>query len=252
MSLMSIDANYQHRISVIRSLVGDYVRSPSLSHIRSAHALDKLASEIVRRLDVGSPIWVKWNDVRDEMARACCPCWIPEPMLAAALNALPGQKLTQTDVSSRLAVLQEEMGEWPRDQFQEGCGAILEEETAAGTELIAIIYRMRAYIEQEDIRLHEEQNRKWRERTAAERAALEARFLAGADAKWTPVAESKALYCRMNGRAFRLSRAVDGKQELERIATHDSARGVLVGRYASRGEATAAVREIAYKPDFLT
>lgn len=129
--------------------------------------------------------------------------------------------------------------------------AILEEETSAGTELIAIIYRMRSFIELEETRLHEERNRAWRERTAAERAALEARFLAGADSKWTPVAGSKAMYCRMNGRAFRLSRAVDGKQELERVSTHDSEAGILIGRYDSRGAATAAVRQIAYKPDFL-
>lgn len=248
---MSIDPLHQHRISVIRNLVGDYVRSPSLVHLRSVHALDKLASEIVRRLDAGSPLWTKWNDVRDELARASCPCWIPSPMLVIALNALPGPKLTATDVTSRIEVLQEELGEWPRDHLRSGCEAILNEEIEAGTELMAILFRIRSHIDQEEARLHEERERAYKERTAAERARLEARFLAGADSKWTPVAGSKTLYCRMNGRVFRLVRAVDGKQVLERIASHNSDTGILVGRYASRGDATAAVREVAYKPDFL-
>ena len=248
---MSIDPLHQHRISVIRSLLGDYVRSPSLAHLRSMHALDKLASEIVRRLDAALPLWTKWSDVREELARASCPCWIPAPTLVAALNGLPGPRLTATDVTSRLEVLQEELGEWPRDHLRAGCESILEEETAAGTELMAIVYRIRSYIELEEARLHEERDRAYRERTAGERAALEARFLAGADCKWTPVAGSKALYCRVNGRVYRLVRAVDGKQELERIATHDSETGILVGRYSRRGDATAAVREVAYRTDFL-
>lgn len=248
---MSIDPLHQHRIYVVRSLVGDYLRSPSLAHLRSAYALDKLASEIVRRLDAGSPLWVKWNDSREELARASCPCWIPVPTLVAALNALPGPKLTATDVTSRIDVLQEELGEWPRDHLRSECEAILQEEAAAGTELMGIIYRIRSHIDQEETRQHEERERAYRARIAAERAALEARFVAGADCKWTPVAGSKVLYCRMNGRVFRLTRAVDGKQELDRMATHDAERGVLIGRYASRGDATSAVREIAYKPDFL-
>lgn len=191
MTGMSIDPQHQHRISVIRSLVGDYVRSPSLSHIRSIHALDRLASEILRRLDVGSPLWVKWNDQRDELARASCPCWIPVPILVAALNALPGPKVTATDVISRIDVLQEELGEWPRDHLRSGCEAILQEEIAAGTELMATIYRIRSHIDREETRLHEERERAYRERTAAEHARPEARFLAGADSKWTPTPRQK-------------------------------------------------------------
>lgn len=248
---MSLEPLRQHRVALIRSLVGDYVHSPSLAHLRSVHALDKLASEIIRRLDAGSPLWVKWNDAREELARASCPCWIPVPILAAALNALPGPKLTETDVTSRIDVLQEELGEWPRDHLRSGCEAILQEEAAAGTELMAIIYRLRSHIDQEETRLHEERERAYRERTAAERMALEARFLAGADSKWTPVAGSKHLHCRMNGRVFRLVRGVDGKHELQRIVSHESEKGILVGRYARRSDATTAVREVAYKPDFL-
>ena len=42
----------QHRIATVREMLSDFVRSPSLKHLRSVHVLDKLASEIVRRLDL--------------------------------------------------------------------------------------------------------------------------------------------------------------------------------------------------------
>lgn len=242
----------QHRIATVREMLSDFVRSPSLKHLRSVHVLDKLASEIVRRLDLPPQLWSKWGGSREDLIRMACPCWIPVVELAAALNELPGPKLTLTDVSARLQVVQEELGEWSIDRWQAGCEAIFNDEKRAGTELMAIAVRIRTFIEDEEARLHRERDHAYRERVAAKKASLEARFLAGADCKWTPIAGSKDIFCRMNGRVFRLSRAVDGRYELERISSHESGNGIVAGRYARRGDATAAVREMAYKPDFLT
>jgi len=241
----------QHRVSTVRNLLSEFVRSPSLTHLRSHHVLDKLASEIVRRLDAASPLWGKWGGAREDLARAACPCWIPLADLTTALNSLPGPKLTSTDVSARIEVLQDELGEWPRDHLQDACTAIYREERQAGTELMAIVVRIRSFIEQEETRLQQEREQNYRARVETEKAKLEARFLAGVDCKWTTIASSKAIFCRMNGRVFRLDKAVDGRYELVRIASHDGEEGVVAGRYARRGDATAAVKEMAYKPDFL-
>jgi len=241
----------QHRVSTVRNLLSEFVRSPSLAHLRSPHVLDKLASEIVRRLDLASPLWGKWGGAREDLIRAACPCWIPLVDITTALNSLPGPKLTSTDVSARLEVLQDELGEWPPDHLQSACAAIYHEEKQAGTELMAIVIRLRSFIELEETRLQQEREQNYRTRVEAEKAKLEARFMAGADCKWTPIAGSKAIFCRMNGRVFRLDKAVDGRYELVRVPSHNEQEGIVAGRYARRGDATAAVKEMAYRPDFL-
>jgi hypothetical protein len=43
-------------------------------------------------------------------------------------------------------------------------------------------------------------------------------FLSGADCKWTQIGSSTNSYCRVNGRTYRLSRAVDKKLEVWRGA----------------------------------
>lgn len=214
----------QHRVKMVREPLSEFVRSPSLSHLRSVHALDKLASKIVRRLD-SPPLWGKWGGSREDLVRMACPCWIPIADLTTALNDLSGSKPTQTDVLARLSVVQEDLGAWPMNRWQAGCEMIFNEERLAGTEMVAIAVRMRQFIEDEEARQRQEWETSYRERVVAEKAKLEARFLAGADCKWTPVAGSKAIYCRMNGRVFRLSRAVDGRYELDRVALTTASMG---------------------------
>lgn len=232
-------------------MLGDYVRSPSLAHLRSAHALDRLASEIVRQLDMPTRLWAKWGGSREDLVRASCPCWIPLADLAASLNELPGPKLTLSDVSGRLQILQDELGEWPDDRWHAGCEAIFNEERLQGTEIMACVVRIRSFIEDEEARFLRENDQRYKERVAAEKASLEALFLAGADCKWTPVQSSTTIYCRMNGRVFSLSRAVDAKYELQRVRSHDCGSGIMVGRYGRRGDATTAVKDMAYRPDVL-
>lgn len=231
-------------------MLATYVRSPSLEHLRNPDMLNHLATEIVGVLDMPPTLWSKWGGPREDLIRAACPCWIPLSDLAEALNQLPGPHLTDTDVSGRLQIMQEELSDWPLDRWRSGCEAIHAEEKQAGTELMASLVRIRTFIDDEEARYYEERQLEYREKVAADKAALEARFLAGADCKWTPIQGSMTHYCRVNGRAFRLTKASDGRHELERIASHESKEGVLIGRYGRRGDATAAIKDVAYKTDF--
>lgn len=45
------------RLRLVKELLFDYVKSPSLRHIRDPHALVKLAREIVRQIDLGNSVW---------------------------------------------------------------------------------------------------------------------------------------------------------------------------------------------------
>jgi hypothetical protein len=49
------------RTATVHSLLADYVRSPSLRHIREPRSLAKLALEIVTKLDHDSAVWRKWQ-----------------------------------------------------------------------------------------------------------------------------------------------------------------------------------------------
>ena len=57
-----------------------------------------------------------------------------------------------------------------------------------------------------------------------------------------------ALFCRINGRSYRLSSASDKRWDLHRIASVED-KGVSVGRYAQRRDVTKALAEIAYRPE---
>ena len=76
-------------------------------------------------------------------------------------------------------------------------------------------------------------------------AVLQAQFLSGADCKWTPLAGHEGLYCRMNGRAFRLMKDAQKKHVLHRVGEPSDA-GAIVGRYATRTDATKALEVVAF------
>ena len=94
---------------------------------------------------------------------------------------------------------------------------------------------------------HEHQE-KWKAAQAAERLALERRFLSGADCKWTPLEGSKEVFMRRNGRAFRLSPTKEKRWELRRIEAPTDA-GDLLGVYATRGAVSKVIDKIAYEPE---
>jgi hypothetical protein len=90
------------RIWAIKGLLFDYVKSPSLRHIRDPNSIFKLAQEIVRRIDQGNSIWRKWDGQREVLLKSALPCWIPVEDLRDFLNDTPGPRLTTTDVAQRL------------------------------------------------------------------------------------------------------------------------------------------------------
>ena len=237
------------RLCAVVSRLVDYVKSPSLRHIRDPHSLQKLAKEIVQALDRASSVWGKWEGPREDLAKAAVPCWIPTEDLQEFLNRLPGTTLTRTDVVQRLRAFSEERwADYPNEELKDGCLALYAAEKAQGTELPAIIGALQEHIEIEEERLRREQEEAYRRHKDDERIRLEQRFLAGADCGWTSIGNSQDLYCRRNGRAFRIARAKDKRWKLYRIATTEDA-GVLLGTYQARRNANQALKQIAYEPE---
>jgi hypothetical protein len=237
------------RLYAVASKLADYVKSPSLRHIRDPHSLHKLAKEIVQAVDRASSVWGKWEGSREELAKAAGPCWIPTDDLVAFLNLLPGPPLTSTDVVQRLRVFYEEpYSHYPNEDLKTGCLALYEAEKAKGTELPAIIGALQEHVELEEERLRREQQETYRRNQEDERIRLEQRFLAGADCGWTQIDKSQDFYCRRNGRAFRVERAKDKRWNLYRVSTHEDA-GVLLGTYQGRREASKTLEKIAYEPE---
>lgn len=237
------------RFYAVISKLADYVKSPSLRHIRDPHSLQKLAKEIIQSVDRAGAVWGKWEGRREEIAKAAACCWIPIDDLMTFLNRLPGPALTRTDVAQRLCAFWEEpWGEYPNEDLRVGCLALYETETALGTELPAIIGALREFIELEEDRLRRERDESCRRHREAERVRLEEKFLSGADSGWTPVKGSVDLYCRRNGRAFRIARGKDKRWKLHRITSPEDS-GVLLGTYQGRGDANKALQQIAYQPE---
>ena len=235
--------------AVMSALLG-HVKSPSLRHIRDPHMLQKLAHDIVRQLYRRARVWQKWEGEREPFLKAAASCWIPIKDLRAFLNEMPGPSLTMTDVTERLRAFHEEPYErYPNAELEAGCLAFYAKEKAEGTELPAIAGALRDFIEREEERLNRERQAAWKARAEAEKSALEQRYMSGADCKWTPVQGSAGLYCRINGRSYRLSPTADKRWDLHRINAIDD-KGVLVGRYAQRRDVTKVLAQVAYQPDF--
>lgn len=238
------------RIYVVQRFIAEHVKSPSLRHIRDGYALNKVAREIVRSLDRGNSKWRKWDDLRESSVKSAVRCWIPIDDLRDWLNEMPGPALTATDVVQRLREFQEEgFGSYPDEDLKSGCLAIYQREKAQGTELPAIIGCLQEHVEQEEERLRLEGEARRQKIIEDERAALEQRFLSGADCKWTPVQRSKELYSRMNGRTYRLSLTPDKMWDMHRISSIEDQSGVLIGKYRTRGDATKALAHVAYQSE---
>jgi len=238
-----------NRLYAVSSKLADYVRSPSLRHIRDPHNIQRLAREIVESLDCASSVWQKWDGPREQLAKAAAPCWIPVEDLQAFLNRLPGPALTATDVAQRLRAFWEEPWEkYPNDDRKSGCLALYEAEKVQGTELPAIIGAIREYIEAEEERLRGEREVAYRQFKDEERLRREQRYLSGADSGWTQLQGSEDFFCRRNGRAYRIARSNDNKWNVYRIEMPDTFHA-LVGTYLGRREATKALEKIAYEPE---
>ncbi len=239
------------RASAIMDLLTDYVKSPSIRHIRDSGALYRLARGIVDRLERNDSLWRKWNSPREDLARLAQPCWIPVSDLRDALNDFPGPTLTNTDVAQRLeSFWLDEHESLPNEDLKEGSLAIYHEEKAAGTELRAIIGRLRMHLEAEEQRLFTERQQYWEKKREEQKQAAQDRLMSGADCPWTQQPKSNHFYCRRNGRTYRLSPTKDDMLRLFRVQkVDDDERGDVLGNYQSRGDATKAVKEIAYRPE---
>lgn len=238
------------RLYSIRSLIFDYVKSPSLRHIREPHFVAKLAKDVLRVVDRGTGPWQKWDGAREAMLTAAATTWIPAEDLRAYFNTLEGPKLTTTDVAQRLRAIQEEgFGLFPNDALKDGCLALYQRERDAGTEMAAIIGAVQEYAEQEEDRIRVEREQSWKQAREAEREALRQRLISGVDCKWTSLAKSDELFCRMNGRLYRVKQGQDKRWSLYRVVSLDNDKGALLGQYSGRGEANKVVAKIAYEPE---
>ncbi len=239
------------RIWAVKDALFDYVKSPSLRHIRDPHSIIKLAQEIVRRIDRGSSVWKKWDGQREVLLKSTVGCWVPIEDLREFLNRLPGPALTTTDVAQRLKAFEDEdYYSYPKEELQPGCLALYEKEKAEGTELPAIVGLLRDHVEREEERLRVEQHERYQQWREDDRVAREQRLLSGADCKWTQLQKSPHWFCRTNGRTFRLSPTKDKMWNLYRVnSTSEDEDGALIGKYQRRGDATKVVAETAYKPE---
>ena len=237
------------RLWAIRTTLFEYVKSPSLKHVRDPNSVHKLAADILLAVDRASSVWRKWDGVREDVAKAAARCWIPTEDLRAFLNELPGPELTITDVNQRLrAIWEEPYNRFPNDDVKDGCFALYVRERAAGTEMVAIIGAIQEFIESEEERLRIEREANYQQFKNEERVRQVQMFVAGADTPWIKLGASKDLFCRKNGRSFRISQGKDKRWSLFRIANADDA-GKLVGVYAGRGDANKALKQIDYEPD---
>jgi hypothetical protein len=238
------------RILDVRRLLFDYVKSPSLHHIRDPHSITKLAQEIVRRIDQGNSIWKKWDGQREVILGSALRCWVPLEDLHSFLNRMPGPALTKTDVAQRLRALEDEQCEFGNEELCAGCLVIFEREKADGTELPAIIQLLRDHVEHEENRLRGEQQARYLRVREEDQIAREQRLTAGADCGWTQLRKSQHWYCRTNGRTYRLSPTADSMWHLYRVnPVSDEEEGGLIGKYQRRGDATKIIKQLAYQPE---
>lgn len=238
------------RVEIVRRLVFDHLGSRSLKLICDGWAVDKLARDIIRGLDRKSSLWAKWEGERETLCKAAAACWIPVEDLRDCLNRMDGPPLTRTDVEQRMRAFYEEpYVPYPKDDLREGCLAIYEREKAKGTDLPAIVGALQEHVEREEARLRAELQENYRRQQEEARRALEQRFLSGADCKWTPVGGSKELYCRINGRTYRLAPAADKKLRLWRINSIEDDKGIPIGTYGSRRDVTRTLEQVAYQPE---
>lgn len=239
------------RTSTVQHLLADYVRSPSLRHIREPRSLAKLALEIVTKLDQDSSLWKKWEGPREALLASALDCWIPNADLLDFLNSLPGKPLTMTDLEQRMRhQIEVEYIASPEPVLQIECLEIYQAEKSAGTEMPAIIGRLSQYVASQWKRLKDERRQAEANRLEEARMARERRLLSYGDCPWTQIKSSKFFYCRKNGRVFQLKPNSDKSWNMYRVSAVDDIEvGEMIGRYRSRADANKVLEKAAYEPE---
>jgi hypothetical protein len=238
------------RIWAVKDLLFDYLKSPSLRHMRDPHSVHKLAQQIVKRIDQRHSIWGKWDDLREALLKSAVGCWVPIEDLKGFVNRMPGPSLTVTDVAQRFKAFEDEGYSYPNEELQPGCLALYEKEKEHGTELPAIIGLLREHVEREEDRISTQRREEYERFREEDRVAREQRLLSGADCKWTQLRGSQHWYYRANGRTYRLSPTKDKMWQLYRVkSVADDEQGDLIGKYRARGDASKVVVDVAYQPE---
>ena len=239
------------RVWAVKDLLFEYMKSPSLRHIRDPHSVSTLARNIVARLDRANAIWQKWDGQRELLIKSAVGCWVPIEDLRNFLNTMPGPSLTTTDVTQRLRAAEEEDSfVFPKEEIKSGCLALYERERAEGTELPAIIGALQEFVETEEERLRHEQQERYQRSREQEQACKEQRLLSGADCRWTQIRNSPNWYCRSNGRTYRLTPTPEKRWRLDRVqSVSDTEKGQEIGIYRARADATKVVAQLAYQPE---
>ena len=242
------------RLYSIRRVLWEHSH-PTLRNM-DADRIGKLAAEILRIADGANSPWTKWGKEREQIAKRAAEVWVPDEDLRNALNHLPGPELTNTDVAQRLYALRWDEGcSAPGEAIKVECLPAYAHEKATGTEFIAILGWLEEWMIGANERLMRRQQRDNQERIAREKEMAETRLRSGADCPWTQAVGVADLHRRRNGRLYRL-RALDGKGPLEpkvevfRVHYLEEKRGASIGRYRTRGDATKAINEIAYKDEW--
>jgi hypothetical protein len=91
------------RAGIIR-LLHQYSARPPLKFPTNAET-PELARKILNTVDGPRSLWVKWGKDREAIVNRAAEIWIPPDDLREALNKLPGDRLTPTDVEQRIRLL---------------------------------------------------------------------------------------------------------------------------------------------------
>jgi hypothetical protein len=246
------------RLHQIVSLLYQYSARPPLKFPTDAE-IPKLARKLLDTIDGPMSPWTKWGKDREEIVKRAAEVWVPLDDLREALNKLPGGRLTPTDVEQRIHALRYEHGGYkrgPDEELKEGSFAAYAEEKAKGTEFIAILGWLEEWTWGADERLWRKREEVRRQHIEQEKRNAEARLRSGADCPWTAAAALAGLHCRKNARLFRLKTLDKGesplapKFEVLEVKSFEDQRGALIGRYRTRSDASKAVLEVAYKPQW--
>lgn len=238
------------RLYRIVRLLQEYLRSPSLRHLRDPHSVQLISRAILEEIGSHNPIWTKWTKEREALARPAAYCWIPPEDLRDHLNRMPGPQLTKSDVVERLRAFNEEHYElYPDEDQRDACLEIYQREFAQGTEMPAAIGTIQAFVEEDRERRRQARQADYLRSMAAQRKAAEERLRSGADCKWTALGASKVVHCRVNARLYRLEPQKDKRWQLLRVAELEEQAGEFIGIYGGRKDATKAISEMAYKPE---
>nr|WP_025824927.1 hypothetical protein [Acetobacter persici] len=152
--------------------------------------IPKLARRILETAKGPKSLWTKWSSDREDVIKRAADVWIPLDDLREALNVLPGENLTATDVEQRLNAVRSELGGYthgPDETLKEEAFTAYATEKAKGTEFIALLGWMEDWMWGAEEILRRKQTEERQRRIEQERRQAEARLRSGADSPWTPL-----------------------------------------------------------------